>query len=125
MDGQRQAHLADPADVLVPALLVEAEVVVEAEADVVAVESVGELLEVEEVLLERAADRGLAAGAEASEPDRRAALLQEADALLGGHGACGRVSGGIADRCDRCSPGWKVMLVAMGGSGRGGCWCWC
>ena len=93
MNRKGQAHLPDPAGILVPALLVEAEVVVEAEADVVAVEAVGELLEVEEVLLERAADRGLAAGAEASEPDRRAALLQEADALLGGHGACGGVSG--------------------------------
>ena len=59
MNEQRQAHLPDPADVLVPALLVEAEVVVEAEADVVAIEAVGELLEVEEVLLERARDRRL------------------------------------------------------------------
>ena len=59
MNGKRQAHLPDPADILVPALLVEAEVVVEAEADVVAVEAVGELVEMEEVLLERAGNRRL------------------------------------------------------------------
>ena len=53
------AHLADAADVLSARLLVEAEILVQTKADVVAVEAVGELLEVEEVLLERAGDRRL------------------------------------------------------------------
>ena len=59
--GRREGgtHLADAADVLRARLLVEAEVLVQAEADVVAVEAVGELVEVEEVLLERAGNRRL------------------------------------------------------------------
>ena len=57
--GGRGTHLADAADVLRARLLVEAEVLVQAEADVVAVEAVGELVEVEEVLLESAGNRRL------------------------------------------------------------------
>ena len=56
--GER-THLADAADVLVARLLVEPEVLVEPEADVVPVEPVRELVQVEEVLLERARDRRL------------------------------------------------------------------
>lgn len=57
--GWDGTHLADPADVLVARLLVEPEVLVEPEADVVPVEPVRELVEVQEVLLERAGDRRL------------------------------------------------------------------
>lgn len=57
-------YLADPADVLVARLLIESEILVEAEADVIAVEAVGELLEVEEVLLERTSDGRLQQGSE-------------------------------------------------------------
>ena len=54
-----QSYLTNPTDVLVPRLLVEAEVLVETKADVVAIQAVGELVEVEEVLLERAGYGGL------------------------------------------------------------------
>ncbi len=52
-------HLADPADVLVARLLVESEVLVQPEADVVAIQPVRELVQVEKVLLECAGDRRL------------------------------------------------------------------
>lgn len=45
-------HLADPADVFVSRLFVEPEVLVQSEADVVAVETVAKLLQVEEMLFE-------------------------------------------------------------------------
>lgn len=56
---RERADLADAADVLGARLLVEAEVLVQSEADVVAVKTVRELLEVQQVLLERARDRRL------------------------------------------------------------------
>ena len=43
-------HLAHSSDVLVPRLLVESEVVVEAEPDIVTVEAIGEFMEVEKML---------------------------------------------------------------------------
>jgi hypothetical protein len=54
-----RAHLADPADVLVAGLLVKPEVFVQAEADVVPVQSVRKFVQMEQVLLESAGDRGL------------------------------------------------------------------
>ena len=52
-------YLSDPPDVLVARLVVEAEVLVQPEPDVVPIEAVRELVQVEEVLLERARDRRL------------------------------------------------------------------
>ena len=57
--GRERTHLADATDVLIARLLVEPEVLVEPEADVVPVEPVRELVEVQEVLLERTSDRRL------------------------------------------------------------------
>lgn len=48
--------LADSADVLVARLLVEAKVLVQTEPDVIAVKTVAELLQVQEVLLESTCD---------------------------------------------------------------------
>lgn len=98
-DGEH-AYFADPADVLRARLFVEAKILVESEADVVAVEAVGELLEVEEMLLERACDRRLrmdmsaripsrghvahahlAASTQAGEPDGDALLREQLCAL--------------------------------------------
>jgi hypothetical protein len=78
--------LANATDVLVAVLLREAEVLVEAEADVVAVEAVGGDAEVEEVLLERGGDGGLARGGEAGQPDGEAALAGELVALTAREG---------------------------------------
>jgi len=50
--GEQLRHLPDASDVLDPRLLVEAEILVEPEADVVPVKAVRELVTVEEVLLE-------------------------------------------------------------------------
>lgn len=63
--GKQLGNLGDAADVFVAVSLGEAQVLVEAEADVVAVEAVGGDAEVEEVLLEGCCDGGLAGCREA------------------------------------------------------------
>lgn len=78
------AHLSDTPDVLLSVLGREAKVLVQAEADVVAIESVGLETKVEEVLLESNGDGGLAGGRETSEPDGGTLLLAEVGALLTG-----------------------------------------
>lgn len=69
--GEQFGDLGDAADVFLAVLGGEAEVLVEAEADVVAVEAVGgEVVGVsEQGLLEGDGDGGLAGGGEAGEPD--------------------------------------------------------
>lgn len=59
MEAKRQTYLSYSANILVPRLLIETKVLVQAKAHVVAIKTVGELLEVEKVLLERACDRRL------------------------------------------------------------------
>ena len=78
------AHLGDTPDVLLSVLGREAKVLVQAEPDVVAIESVGLETKVEEVLLESNGDGGLARGRETSEPDGGTLLLAEVGALLTG-----------------------------------------
>lgn len=75
--GGETTHLADAADVLVPRLLVEPEVLVQPEADVVAVQAVRELVQVEEVLLERARDRRLHASRADRSGFRIASIVRE------------------------------------------------
>ena len=75
------AHLGNPPDILPPVLFAETQILIQAEADVVAIESVGGQAVVEEVLLERDGDSGFAAGREAGEPEREAFLLAEGGAL--------------------------------------------
>lgn len=88
------AHLSYPADVLVPVLLAEAQVLVEPEAHIVAVEAVRGESQVQEMLLERGCDGRLARGGEAGEPDSEALLLAETVALSAGEG---RVPGDVAE----------------------------
>lgn len=78
------AHLSDTPDVLLSVLGREAKVLVQAESDIVAIESVGLKTEVEKVLLEGNGDGGLAGGRETGEPDGGTLLLTEIDALLTG-----------------------------------------
>lgn len=52
-------YLSDPPDVFVAGFLVEAEVLVQSEADVVPVEAVGKLVLVQEMVLESTCDSGL------------------------------------------------------------------
>lgn len=80
--GAFLSYLAYPADVLVAVLLGEAKVLVQAEAHVVAVEAVGGVAEVEQVLLEGGGDGGLAGGGEAGEPEGEALLLAVLATLL-------------------------------------------
>jgi len=58
--GEELGDLADATDVLVAVLLAEAEVLVQAHADVVAVKPEGALAELEDGRLERDAERALA-----------------------------------------------------------------
>lgn len=78
------AHLRDAPDVLSPVLFREAEVAVEAEADVVAVETVGRESEAEQPPLEGGPNGGLARGREPGEPYGQAALASELAALATG-----------------------------------------
>lgn len=75
-------NLGDSADVLHAILGREAEILVQAEAHVVAIESVGLQAEREQVLLKRRCDGGLARGRETGEPDSASLLLTEVGALL-------------------------------------------
>ena len=69
--GHQPGHFGDAADVLDARLLGEAEVLVEAVADVVAVEDVGVLALGGEALLDEVGDGRLARAGEAGEPDDR------------------------------------------------------
>lgn len=79
--GKQLGDLADSADVLDAVLVGEAEVLVEAEADVVAVKAVGGQTEVQQVLLEGGRDGRLARRRQASEPEGEALLLAKLAAL--------------------------------------------
>jgi hypothetical protein len=89
---KKLGNLCYPPDVLVPVLLGEAQVLVEPEAHVVAVEAVRGVSEVQEVLLERGCDGGFARGGQAREPDCEALLLAVLVALGAGEG---RVPGDV------------------------------
>ena len=78
------AYLCNTANVLVTALLVKAKVLVETEADVVAVKTVGGKALLEEVLLESSGNGRLARGRETGEPDGGPLLLAELATLLAG-----------------------------------------
>lgn len=93
--GEELRDLRDAADVLVAVLLGESEVLVQPEADVVAVETVrGDLAVAEELVLEFHGDGGFARGGEAGQPDGQAVLVAELGALVAGHG--GGVVGNVA-----------------------------
>lgn len=77
-----KTYLSDTANVLIAVLLTEAQVLVEAEADVVAVEAVRGQAQVQQVLFKGGGDGGLARGGEAGEPDGHALLAAELIALL-------------------------------------------
>lgn len=78
--GEELGHLGDAADVFLAFLGAEAQVLVEAEADVVTVQTVGVLVVrfADESLLERHGDGGLARGRKTRQPDGQAGLLEKA-----------------------------------------------
>lgn len=95
--GKELGDLTNAADVLVAVLLGEAQVLVQTEAHVVAIETVGGQPQVEEMLLEGGSDGGLARGGEAGEPDGQALLLAGFVALLAREGG---VPGDVAAGSD-------------------------
>lgn len=80
--GKELSNLGDTANVLVSVGLGKTKVLVEAEADVVAIETVGGDAQVEEVLLKSSGDGGLARGRETRQPDGETALTAGLVALL-------------------------------------------
>ena len=106
-------HLADPPDVLGAVGRAEAEVLVEAEADVVAVEPVRgqRVWGPQERLLEGDGDGRLAGRGEACEPDGEAALVTEGvtDGGYEGRGVEGYVAG-----WSQCVRGWQLVEVFWG-----------
>jgi hypothetical protein len=77
-------YLSYPPDVLIPGLLVEAEVLVQTKAHIVAIETVCGVSKVQKMLLERGCDRGLSRRRKTSEPECEALLLAEPVALSAG-----------------------------------------
>lgn len=80
--GEQLGDLSNAADVLVAVLLAEAQVLVQTEAHVVAVQTVRRHAQVQQVLLQRCRHRRLARRRQACEPDGEALLLAEALTLL-------------------------------------------
>ena len=80
--GEQLGHLADAADVLLAVGGGEAQVLVQAVADVVAVEHVGQVAALDQGVLEGEGDGALARAAQAGEPDGRALLLEQLLAVL-------------------------------------------
>jgi hypothetical protein len=125
--GEQLGNLGDPADILVTVGFGETQVLVQAEADVVAIEAVGgDAALGEQVVLELDGDGGFARGREAGEPDCEAALAAQTGAFGAGEGCgvVGYVAGLRAVRWDCFRSSWTSFLgqkepgtyVAMMGS---------
>jgi hypothetical protein len=95
----KTTHLSDPADVLVAVLLGEVQVLVQAEAHIVAVQAVRRKAQVQQVLLERRGNGRLARRRQAREPDGEARLLAQRGALRARQR---RVPGDVAAACELC-----------------------
>ena len=80
----REAYLSDPSDVLHAVLRREAQVFVQPESHIVAVQSVGLQAEVEKMLLECCCNGRFARGGQAGEPYGAASLLAEVAAFFTG-----------------------------------------
>jgi len=78
---RHHTYLRYPPNILIPVLLGEAQILVEAEAHIIAVKTVRSVSKVQKVLLERCRDGGFARRREAGEPDGEAFLLAVAIAL--------------------------------------------
>lgn len=80
--GKELGNFADAADVLNAVLVAEAQVLVQAETDIVAIETVGSQAQVQEVLLQGGSNGRLARSGQTSEPEGEALLLAELGAIL-------------------------------------------
>ncbi len=104
--GRGGTHLSYPSDVLFPVFGREAQVFVQAETDVIAVESVACQALLEKMLLESDRYGGFSRGRQAGEPDCAAPLLAQLAAFLAGEAG---VPGDVA-----------VAMSDHGGEGGGG-----
>lgn len=113
---QRRTYLSNAPDVLIPVLLAESKVLVQPEAHIVAIETVGSEPKVQQVLLERCRNSRLARRRKTSEPDGEAGLLAECVALGAREG---RVPGNVAvgDQYTACV---RLGLQRVGMAGFGG-----
>lgn len=94
---EERGHLGDPSNVLLAVLGAEAEVLVESKSDVVAVETKGRLVLVEQVLFQCRRNGRLARGRQARQPDGGALLLEQRAALVVGDDAL--VEGDVGGHC--------------------------
>jgi hypothetical protein len=102
------AYLSDTPDVLLSVLGREAKILVQAEPDVVAVQSVGLETKVEEVLLESNGNGRLSRGGETGEPDGGTLLLAKIGALLTGEtGVPGDVAAANVRICVGLGGRWR------------------
>jgi hypothetical protein len=83
-EGKRVTYLCNTANVLITALLVKAKVLVEAETDIIAVETVRSKTLLKKMLLESSGNGRLARGRQTGEPDGSTLLLAELATLLAG-----------------------------------------
>ena len=83
--GEQLGNLANAADVLFPVRRGETKVLVEAMADVVAVQHIGQPATLDQGMFQREGDGALAGAAQACEPQGRSLLTQEGPALLPGN----------------------------------------
>jgi hypothetical protein len=82
--AEELGDLADAPDVLLAVLLGESQVLVDAHADVVAVETIGELAHLKERALQRNGDRALAAARQTGQPDRGSLLPEHVITIFAG-----------------------------------------
>ena len=86
--GEQLGNLGNATDVLVPVGLAESEVLVQSEADVVAIQTVGvDTAVADELVLELDGEGGLAGGGESGQPDCETLLVAQLGALAAGQGA--------------------------------------
>lgn len=78
----RNSYLSNAADILVAVFLREAQVLVQAEANIVAVEPVGGKADMKQVLLKGSGNGRLSRGRETREPNSKAALATELVSLM-------------------------------------------
>ena len=73
--GHQRGHFAHPADILLAVFVAEAQVLVEAVADIVAVQQIGVVALMGENLLQGAGEGGFSRSAQAGEPDHQGLLV--------------------------------------------------
>lgn len=114
-------HLSDTPDVLLSVFWRETQVFVQAESDVVSIQSVCALFQVEKMLFQSSCNGRLARGGQTCEPDRSALLIQQGGSLfvrdvarmesdVGCHGVNVDVCGWVGGEVDTISCPANLLL---------------